>query len=265
MQTHGAVTFCCRLLAQLEEGAGGDLLISIHETSGPGAGSWLNPPSASSHFFTDQAFVSDVRLRMHLPIFVGETQCQHATRPNPQRPSRRCALNNDRFGIHALHCQIGGGIVQRHNALRDLVAEKISDETGQPALVEQHNAAHSDNHEPDVSYQTWRGDTSWLDIEVVSPVARHSSQSRHTRAGSAIAAAESFKRRKYPALALVPIISAHLGRSRNDLGTFVRALFRSPDPATRTKQIGEFWQSWSSTLQQWNVKILSSAGRLLPP
>ena len=144
------------------------------------------------------------------------------------------------------------------------MADEIDDATGQPAHVEQQTEAYDDDRHPDVSYQTWRGDTSWLDVAILSPYARPAGQSRSTRAGAAIAAHESFKRRKYHALPLVPLVSAHLGRSGNDLITFVRALFRDHDAATRTQQIGRFWQSWASTLQQWNVKILSSAGRLCP-
>ena len=256
---------CSRSLSHLESGAGDDFLICLRESGGPGAGNWLNPPTARKHFFSDQAFVTAVRLRNHLPIFDAVVRCQHTTRAAANAPARRCGCENDRFGNHSLHCQVGGEIVQRHNALRDFVAQNaIPQATGLPALVEQHTEAFDDRRHPDISYQTWRGETSWLDVAVVSPMVRQGGQARHTRAGAAIAAHESMKRRKYPSLSLMPLVCAHLGRAGGDLVTFVRALHRDPDPAARTQAISNFWQSWASTLQQWNVKILSSAGPLLP-
>ena len=130
-------------------------------------------------------------------------------------------------------------------------------------MVEQHDESHGDDRHPDVSYQTWRGDTEWLDVAVVSPMVRQGGQARHTRAGAAIAAHENMKRRKYPNLALTPLVCSHLGRAGQGLVTFIRGICRNPDEGARTVAIGRAWQSWACTLQQWNVKILSSAGRLL--
>ena len=202
---------------------------------------------------------------MHLPIFASEAHCQHLSRATLQHPARRCGCQCDRFGLHALHCQVGGDIVRRHNALRDLTAEEvIPNATGMPAMVEQHEESHGDDRRPDISYQDWRGATSWLDVAIVSPVVRQGGQARHTRAGAAIAAHESMKRRKYPALALTPLVCSHLGRAGAGLVTFIRGICRNSDEGARTMAIGQFWQSWASTLQQHNVKLLSSAGRLVP-
>ena len=152
----------------------------------------------------------------------------------------------------------------RHNALRDMTAEHIQDSTGTPAMVEQHNEAHGDDRRPDIHYQDHRGETTWLDVAVVSPNAR-TQAGRTMRAGAAVAAHESTKRRKYPALKLLPLVTSHLGRAGQDLTTFVRALHRHPDSAVRSADIAGFWQSWSCCLQHWNVKILASAGLLTPP
>ena len=93
---------------------------------------------------------------------------------------------------------------------------------------------------------------------------RQGNQARHTRAGDAIAAHENMKRQKYPNLLLAPLVCSHLGRAGKELVTFTRGICRNPDVGTRTVAIAQFWQSWACTVQQWNVKILSSSGRLVP-
>ena len=63
--------------------------------------------------------------------------------------------------------------MKRHNTLRDLIAEDIiPTATGMPAMVEKHDESHGDDRHPDISYQTWCGDTEWLDVAIILPMVR---------------------------------------------------------------------------------------------
>ena len=42
---------CYRSITRVESGISDDLLISLRESRGPGAGNWLNPPTRQRHFF----------------------------------------------------------------------------------------------------------------------------------------------------------------------------------------------------------------------
>ena len=220
-------------------------------------------PTKVQHRFTDQAFVTSVRLRMHLPVFSSTGLCQH--RPKQPANAPACSCTRDVHGVHALHCNIGGHVIARHNRLRDQLSELIQDSTGNPAPVEQNSDATNDNRRPDMVFQNWRGETQWVDVAIVSPFARMQGDPRHTRPGSAISVMEGVKRRKYSTPALVPAVSSHLGRSGQALISLFRSLSRDADPICRSSAVSVMWQNWSCMLQKWNCNILASSVCLLPP
>ena len=62
---------CARTAKDYLSGAGAEEAVSSREAGGPGAASWLLPPTKRQHRFTDQAFVTEVRLRMRWHDHVG--------------------------------------------------------------------------------------------------------------------------------------------------------------------------------------------------
>jgi hypothetical protein len=254
---------CTRYLQTFESGASDHAVISVRESGGPGGGSFLLQPDKVEHRLTDQAFVTSIRTRMYLPVFSVAGLCQH--RPKQPANAPACGCSRDVHGLHALHCNIGGHVIARHNRLRDYLSSVIQDSTGNPAPVEQNSDATADNRRPDMVFQNWRGETQWVDVAIVSPFARIQGDPRHTRPGSAVSVMEGIKRRKYSTLALVPAVSSHLGRSGQALISLFRSLSRDADPICRSGAVSVMWQDWSCMLQKWNCNILASSGNLIPP
>ena len=153
----------------------------------------------------------------------------------------------------------------RHDRLQDLLSHKIEDLTGSPAPTELNNDVSDDDRRPDMTFQTWRGETRWIDVAVVSPFARARGDPRHTRAGAAVAVMEGVKRRKYAQLALVPAVCSHFGRPGKDLIALFRSLGRDADLINRASVVSGLWHDWSCTLQKWNCNALASAGELIGP
>jgi len=89
-----------------------------------------------------------------------------------------------------------------------LLSPRIEDLTGYPAPTEHKTDAVDDARRPDLAFQTWRGETHWVDVAVVSPFARARGDPRHTRARTAVSVMEGVQRRKYADLALVPTLVA---------------------------------------------------------
>ena len=254
---------CTRTRQSFMSGADSENQVACNESGGKGAGAWLMTPSKPEHKFTNQAFVSLVRLRMHLPVYASEGLCLHRSKRRGHIPPSQCSCTRDRFGRHVLLCQTGGAIVERHDKCRDKLAEVIVEQSALPAPTEEQVYVYTDNRHPDIRYQNWRGDEVYIDVAIVSPHGR--AEPARTRPGAAIAAAENCKRLKYSQLNLMPAVAAHLGRPGASLVTLIRSLCRDPDAEARSETISTIWQDWACTLQQWNANILATAGPLLPP
>ena len=259
---------CARSISLFDSGADSEAVVTRKESSGTGAAAWLMAPTEPAHRMTDQAFVTSVRLRLHLPVFSHTGVCAHTSKKRRNLPSQACGCQRDAHGKHALLCQVGGYVVARHNRLRDVLADEITDATGSPAATEQHDAAAPDDRRPDINYMDWRGDMVHIDVEVVTPHAMSrggGGDGRQVRAGALVASGEALKRRKYAHLRLMPAVTSHLGRAGEDLISLIRSLHRNTDPEERSQAIAATWHKWSCTLQRWNCHLLGSAGPLLPP
>ena len=241
-------------------------VITRKESGGKGAAGWLMAPRMPKHKLTDQALVTSVRLRLHLPVFENCVPCRHVSKPRPGRPPQLCSCECDIYGRHALLCNVGGHIVKRHNALRDDTAENVQGIVDGPVYVEQHDHAYTDNRHPDINFQNHRGETAHVDVMVVTPhVGSRGGDPRQARAGALIAHEEAVKRRKYAQLRLMPAVCSHLGRPGKALMTLFRSLAKDADEKLRSAAISSMWQSWSCILQKYNCFVLSTAGPLCPP
>eukprot|EP00959_Pyramimonas_sp_CCMP1952_P165216 3453244-Pyramimonas_sp.AAC.1 len=58
----------------------GQELLVTNSAGGPGSGQWLQVPQKPADKLTDQQFVTSVRLRMHLPIFIQAGACGYVSR-----------------------------------------------------------------------------------------------------------------------------------------------------------------------------------------
>jgi len=99
---------------------------------GPSAGSFLCPPCLGGKVMRDQHFTVSLRDRLLLPVCQEGARCQHR-RPN----GSLCNAPLDARGKHAKTCAIGGGLVRRHNGLRDYGSVSWKACTGVQALTEQ--------------------------------------------------------------------------------------------------------------------------------
>jgi hypothetical protein len=247
--------------------ADAEAVTAARESGGPGAGAWLLPPTQPAHRFSDQEFVTAMRLRIRQPVFTNDGLCVHRTRARPDAPSRICSCTRDILGRHALMCNVGGGVTARHNAERDMLAARIHETSGKPVAIEQHDESNEDDRHPDLHFTNDRGEVTHVDVSIVTPTAGGiaGSGSRLQRAGALVALTENTKRRKYPRLRLLPAVSAHLGRPGTDLIALVRSMHGDDDEQVRSIAISATWQDWSCTLQKYNVASLANAGPLVPP
>ena len=257
---------CKRTITRYDCEADVEDVVTRKESGGQGAGAWLLAPRLPRHKLRDQAFVTSVRARLWLPIYTSEGIRLHRTKPRLGHPSSQCACQRDIRARHPFLCQVGGAVVARHNALRDLFAEIATEATGLPSTIEQHDHSTGDARRPDVHFQNERGETVHVDVAVVTfHAGRVNGDPRQARPGWAVATEEAFKRRKYRELRLMPAVVSHLGRPGADLATLIKSLSTQKDLGERSEAISSMWQSWSSTLMHWNAHILATAGPLLPP
>ena len=184
---------------------------------------------------------------------------------------RQCAGVLDRRGLHALVCNVGGGVDHRHNGIRDWLADTVTDLTGQAASIEQSvprwnrivRVSGADTVERarlDVVFTNRRGQRVYLDVVVPTAGTTNpeTARTRAARDGAAAARAADGKRVRYPGPDLVPFAVEALGRPGRDAIAFMRSLAPA-DPETRTVVLGAAWQALSVKLQMENAELLLSA------
>ena len=130
----------------------------------PGSGDFLNvipSPSLKLHIHKTE-FGMAVKYRLGLPVFPSESLCAF------------CGKQSDIFGDHAISaCHTSGGIIRRHDLLRDAVFD-----TAYAALLrpkkEERNLLNDDSRPGDITICGWaqsRGkEKTAFDITVVSPL-----------------------------------------------------------------------------------------------
>ena len=116
---------------------------------GPGAGAWLlAAPTGSATRFTDSEYKVCSRLRLRIPLHLGEAgmRCRNqrggslAGEAEAAAPGGECRKPLDAEGFHALVCLVGGLVIRRHHSLRDTFAW-IGRQAGYAARTEVHEPA----------------------------------------------------------------------------------------------------------------------------
>ena len=161
----------------------------------------------------------------------------------------------------------------RHNRIRDWLANLVAALTGQTTLIEQLvprwdrtvrvNGTDTIEHAKlDVVFTNHHGQRTYVDVVVptagsTNPEIR---RSRAVRDGAAAARAEDGKRVRYPGPDLVPFAVEALGQPGKDATAFLRSLAPA-DPELRSATLGSAWQALSVLLQMENADLaLSAAG-----
>ena len=259
-----------RLLEQLGE----DDRVDVRSAGGQG-GAFLLPPSEKGHLMPDDHFAVAMRLRLRIPHPAhlklrpaGQAQqCGHRY----VQTRTQCSGVMDSRGLHGLVCEVGGGVVHRHDRVRDWLAALVRDLAGHTATTEQYvprwdrvvsvNGADSiERARLDVAFVNCHGQRVYLDVVVPTAGSTNPEtvRSRAARDGAAAARAEDGKRVRYPGPDLVPFAIEALGRPGRDAVAFLRSLAPA-DPELRSVALGAAWQSLSVVLQTENAELLLSA------
>ena len=94
-----------RIVTSISSGARCQDTIAMEESSGPGAGAWLQFPRAPEHCFTDEEYVCALRLRMGLPVF-DRGSGTHLVCRHTGFQTGGCGATMDEFGTQKLYQQI---------------------------------------------------------------------------------------------------------------------------------------------------------------
>ena len=183
-----------------------------------------------------------------------------------------CGQALDARGHHARVCKAGGGIIKRHDRIRDWLAGWIGRMLGQEVLTEQYVSKWDrwkrdsrgewvlERARLDVVYEGQAGRV-YIDIAIVEAATASASASRQRAAGDGVAAAEEEddKHRRYPGPDLVPFVLEAGGR----LGEAAQSLIRSVTPrdlADRGREIASAKRTMSNLIQLGNAEVKIGSG-----
>ncbi len=196
---------------------------AVHGASGPSAGAWLDVFEGVSSL-ADQAFRVAAKRRMHLPLLPTPSCCQN----RPLAPTRlqartgnRCGKRVDVHGTHAFRCPRGGGLIRRHDAVRDAVAEWLRGQ-GFHALTEQVVPGWDDASGAavlDVIYHSGTRGRICLDVSLVDMV---TVAARRIPYRPALQRREQKKHRRYPHAGMVAFVLDARGRWGVEAETWLR-------------------------------------------
>ena len=238
----------------------------LRSASGAGAGAFLHPPTQEDHLMTDGHFVVAVRLRARAAVLPQQSEvCMH----KDAETGRICGKECDTRGFHARTCKVGGGVVRRHDRIRDWLQGWVAMVTGTEALKEQY-VPHWDSTDSYGNRVRARLDVCFVDqgrkvyVDVaVTESATTCSQTLRARAKRNAAAAidmEDRKRIRYPGPALRPFVVEALGRC----GPGALALLKSlapTEPEERPVVLAAARQTLSVLVQTSNTELMLSASR----
>ena len=212
----------------------------------------------------DDHFVVAVRCRVRADVIQPAAGgCQHAyvdTR-------RRCGQALDAKGRHARVCKVGGGVVARHDRIRDWLAKWVGGMIGREALTEQfvpqwdrYRDGILERARLDVVYDNVQGRRVHVDVAIVeaSTANLHDQRQRAAKDGVAASSHEDTKRRRYPGPSLVPFVMESMGRLGEGTDAMLRALVPSDHPE-RAKVLCAARQSLSVLLQMGNAELILSS------
>lgn len=270
----------------------------LRSCGGAGAGAWLlAAPTATATRFTDLEFKVCSRLRLRASLSQGAQgdRCRNQRSGSPTEEDApgtagaECRQALDADGFHALTCKVGGLVIRRHHAIRDVFAW-IGRAAGFVSATEVHEPAWTrawTNARGEVVVEQARLDCRFSgppadplvygDVVVTHP---ESSAWLHTAAdgdGAAAAGAADGKHRRYPAWALpggrlVPLSVETFGRWGTEALDFLRGAVDAVAELDPQVAAAGHWgkvgllNAWharlSVALQKGNAACILQAGRV---
>ena len=278
---------------------------------GKSAGDFLLPPvsvdareDAPALTMTDDDFLVSVRARLllanaaflsarHAPATIPASQCNHTYAATPGEPRKVCGQRLDAYGEHAELCNVGGGPMRWHNAIRDWLAQWVQRVGGTPALTEQRvpqwdravpqqGDEHVDDERTkrpdarqgaaylDVTFTDTRGVRTYVDVVVANAMTTNSGERklRASEPGRAVRLACARKRRRYdpqklPGCSLIPFAVEAAGRVSEDALALISHMV--PHGRGRGKLIAQARQELSILVQQRRAQLLLSAEQQYAP
>ena len=157
----------------------------------------MDHPQGEEMLSDDAAWRMGLRWRMGLPLCEARP-CGHRRK----RQGTACCHPLDRWGDHAVACQIGPWEIGRHNALADL----LTDFAGAASCITQREVSVEEFSTPqsqafldlEVCQSYWTG-PRLVDVTVRHPCAQYNVRRAAREAGAAAKFAEAQKQERYPA------------------------------------------------------------------
>ena len=243
--------------------------VELRTAGGKGSGGFLEAATEEEQQIPDAHFIRALRRRLRVrPSEMGGT-CRHKNKGNG---GALCGQALDARGLHARVCNSGGGILRRHDRIRDWLAKWIGKMLGQEVPTEQYVGKWDrwkrdargqlvlERARLDIVFQGRAGPV-YVDIAVVEAGAGAAStlRERSVQDGLAAAREEDDKRRRYPGPDLVPFVVEAGGR----LGESAQSLIRSVaprDPVDRGQEIAAAKRTLSALLQLGNSEVEIGSG-----
>ena len=283
-----------RLLATLPPAA----RARLRGCGGPGAGAWLlATPSSTAARFTDLEFRACSRLRLRIPLGLGGRgdRCRNqrsgdaAEAQPPEAAGGECSKQLDADGFHALTCRVGGLVIRRHHALRDVFAwigraagYTCTTEVFEPAWTRARVNAQGEAEVEQARLDNRFGGPPSDPLVYGDVVVTHPEGSAYLRAaadsdGAAAAGAAEGKHRRYPAWALpggrlVPFSVETFGRWGGEALDWLRGAVDAVAEVEPQVAAAGHWgkvallNAWhtrlSVALQKGNAACLLQAGRV---
>ncbi|MED5335788.1 MAG: hypothetical protein VX880_05700, partial [Bacteroidota bacterium] len=183
----------------------------------------LAAPTATATRLTDAEYKVCARLRLRVPLYLGEagSRCRnrrggsHTEDAEERGSTAECLKALDSDGFHALTCLVGGLVIRRHHALRDILAAigreagyVTSTEVYEPSWTRVRTNARGEVEEVEEARLDNRftgppeDPLVYGDVVVSHPEAACWVQASATRDGAAAESAAKGKHARYPAFAL---------------------------------------------------------------
>ena len=288
-------------LAELLTNLGDADKADVHSAGGAGSLGFLDTGYASGGVrMSDLQLRTAIRRRLRYPNPAFEphaernptpaTHCNKRYARSRQRPSGGlCGQALDSRGVHAVHCNVGGGVESGHDAIRDWLAKKLHTWTGSQTLTEQFvpqwdrrvpvkdRAGNAETDATgvvkttvvraklDVQFYDTKGRLAYADVHIVSAQSVHAPtlQSFAAKPGRAAEDGEKLKRTKYkpaanPHAALVPFVIEALGRPGASAMNLLRAM-APKDATSRSSELRQTWCELSTLVQIRQADLLINA------
>ena len=203
---------------------------------GPGAGGWLMPASHLSAVLSDEEFRTGISLRLFLDQVPENYVCPFSSTP----AAAKCGSQLDSQGLHLIACPVGGGLVGRHDSIRDVLRGLLVDQ-GFNTHVEQSLFAPTGEliGRSDLCWVNDRCMAVHIDVAIVSPASVAAlKKGSAKRDGVAAELMENTKLIKYLSsrAAITPFVLEAGGRFGPKALRAVRSSFRESEAAAQAYQ-----------------------------